>query len=50
MFVTMIVMSAVWSGLTEVDIVNLFAALFDSIMEAFANSDTAAVVSALTGA
>ena len=50
MFVEWIEMPAIWSELTEVDIVNLFAALFDSIVSAFANSDTFAVVSALTGA
>ncbi|MBQ3085789.1 MAG: hypothetical protein IKM24_10675 [Clostridia bacterium] len=39
-----------WAGITEVDIVNLFIALFDTIISVFANSDTTAVVFALTGA
>ena len=47
---SVVLFPSVWKGLKEVDIVNLFAALWDSIVEVFANSDTTAVVFALTGA
>lgn len=49
MFAMISYLTASASVISEVDIVNLLAALFASIVEVLANSDTTAVVFALTG-